>query len=73
MNDQLHGQPNEWDQTDDGHNTIYLMDPALIPASQVERVIYELRLDIAHLNAEVLEHLSGEVDALSRRLRKVEM
>jgi len=49
------GLDEAWDQTDEGHATIYAMNPALIPAAQVARVIYELRLDVARLNDEVIE------------------
>lgn len=51
----LHGQPDEWSETDTGHRVIYEMNPSDIPASCAERVIYELRLDVDRLNSEVME------------------
>lgn len=51
----FHGQHTDWHETDVGHHMIYMTDPANIPASCAERVIYELRLDIDRLNSEVME------------------
>jgi hypothetical protein len=50
----IHGLPDDWNQTDDGHETIYTLDPNVIAFSKAARVIYELRLDVARLNDEVV-------------------
>lgn len=55
----LHGQPADWDESEEGHLTIYAMDPALVPADQTERVIYELRLDVARLNTEAMGYATA--------------
>ena len=60
----FNSQPEEWDQTDEGHRTIYELDPMFIPASQAARVVYELRCDVTKLNDEVIE--------LVERLRRYE-
>lgn len=50
----ISGQPEGWSETNEGHATIYEMAPSAIPADQAARVIYELRLDVERLNAEVI-------------------
>ena len=50
-----YGKPENWTEGDEGHRTIYMMDPALIPASAAARVVYELRQDVRRLNDEVLD------------------
>ena len=50
----LYGREEDWDMTDKGQHTIYSMDPDLVPARDSARVIYELRLDVNRLNAEVM-------------------
>lgn len=50
----IHGQADDWSETDYGHHFIYTADPDVIPASCAARVIYELRLDCDRLNSEVI-------------------
>jgi hypothetical protein len=52
----IYGMPVEWTEGEEGHLTVYDMAPELIPADQVARVIYELRLDVNRLNAEAIAY-----------------
>jgi hypothetical protein len=53
----IFGQEVDWSETNEGHLTIYSMAPNIIPAEQVARVIYELRLDVTRLNDEAISYM----------------
>jgi len=55
----IHGLHDDWNATDEGDAACYTVPPEFVPVSQAARVIYELRLDIARLNDEVMEGRMG--------------
>jgi len=59
----IHGLPDDWSDTDEGHAAVYITDPEAVRMSHAARVIYELRLDVARLNDEAIE-----LNALASRL-----
>lgn len=51
----IFGLDEDWDQTDDGQQAIYMTNPNWIGMGYAPRVIHELRLDVKRLNGEVMD------------------